>query len=97
MEEIKMTMLLETMDGELINLAFLRSISPITGQTDRGATAYAIAGYWMADAVPLTEEPDEPVQLGYYDTEAELRHDYDRFLAAIANGNTHLFRFGSNF
>ena len=51
----------------------------------------------MADAVPLTEEPDEPVQLGYYSSEAELRNDYDRFLAAIANGNTHLFRFGSNF
>lgn len=57
----------------------------------------SIAGYWMADAVPLTEEPDEPVQLGYYDTEAELRQDYDRFLAALASGTARLFRFGSNY
>lgn len=92
-----MPFFVETMDGELINTAFLRSISPISGETQRGVTAYAIAGYWMADAVPLTEEPDEPVQLGYYDTEAELRQDYDRFLAALASGTARLFRFGSNY
>ena len=89
-----MPFFVETMDGELINTAYLRSISPISGETERGATAYGIAGYWMADAVPLTEEPDEPVQLGYYGSEAELREDFDRFLTALASGNKHYFRFG---
>ena len=92
-----MPFFVETMDGELINTAFLRTISPISGETSGGVTAYGIAGYWMADAVPLTEEPDEPVQLGYYDTEAELRQEYDRFLEALASGTTRLFRFGNNF
>ncbi|MEE3405134.1 MAG: hypothetical protein VZR73_13725 [Acutalibacteraceae bacterium] len=65
-----MSMMLETMDGELINLAYLRSISPITGQTEHGATAFGIAGYWAADAIPVTDDPDEPVQLGYYNSES---------------------------
>lgn len=92
-----MLLFVETMDGELINAACLRSISPISGETQYGSTAYGIAGYWIADTVPLTEEPDEPVQLGYYDTESELRQDYERFLAALASGTTNLFRFGSNY
>ena len=92
-----MSFFVETMDGELINTAYLRSISPISGETQRGVTAYGIAGYWMAEAVPMTENPDEPVQLGYYDTEEELRQDYDRFLAALAGGMTQLFRFGNNY
>ena len=91
-----MDFFVETMDGELINTAYLRSISPIFGETERGVTAYGIAGYWMADAVPLTEEPDEPVQLGYYETEAELRRDFDRFTSLLASRSSHFFRFGGN-
>ena len=92
-----MTLLLETMDGELVNCDFLRSISQITGTTDSGATAYAIAGYWAADSIPVTDDPDEPVHLGYYNSESEMRRDYDRFIYELASGKTRLFRFGANF
>ncbi len=90
-------MFIESMDGELYNTAHLRSICPINGQTEDGRVAFGIAAYWAASAVSLTEDPEEAIQLGYYTSEAELRHDYDRFLEALAHGNTQLFRFGSNY
>ena len=87
-----MTLLLETMDGELVNCDFLRSISQITGTTDSGATAYAIAGYWAADSIPVTDDPDEPVHLGYYNSESQESYasmfadksKYDAIMSALA-------------
>lgn len=83
-------MFLESMDGEIVNAAFLRSISLITGETDDGRTGWGIAGYY-APAAGQAEE--ESVQLGFYRSEKDAAADFELLQNALIAERKY-FRFG---
>ena len=83
-------MFLETMDGEIINSAYLRSISLVTGETNDGETGWGIAGYFA----PVDRlEGEESVQLGVYQSEKDANADFELFQNALI-AERRYFRFG---
>ena len=83
-------MFLETMEGEIINAAFLHSISVVIGDTEEGDEAWAIYGYYAPET--FDKEPDT-VPLGFYLSEKDANEDYDLFRNALI-AERRYFRFG---
>ena len=83
-------MFLETMEGEIINAAFLHSISVVIGDTEEGDEAWAIYGYYAPDAL---DEGLCTVALGFYLSEKDANEDYDLFRNALI-AERRYFRFG---
>lgn len=83
-------MFLETMQAEIINAAFLHSISVVIGETEDGDEAWAIYGYYAPVAL---DEGIDTVPLGFYLSEKDANEDYDLFRNALI-AERRYFRFG---
>lgn len=87
-------MFIETMDGEMINTAHLRSISIVTGLTAAGSNGFGITGFYAGSALFSTESAEEAtVFLGYYPNEKDATAEFELLQEALI-ANREIFRCG---